>query len=64
MKLCDVCFKRGDTVKSVGAVHFQNTEEIFDLCESCSQILRELCNGNLNEKENRQWQKNRPQKPA
>ena len=43
MKLCDRCFKKGDYVKSVDSVRFKNTEEIFDLCESCSQLVRELC---------------------
>lgn len=45
MKLCDRCFKAGDYVKSVDSVNFQNTEEVFDLCESCSQIAREFCIG-------------------
>ena len=43
MKLCDKCFKKGDYVKSVDSVHFKNSEEVFDLCESCSQKVRELC---------------------
>lgn len=43
MKLCDRCFHKGDYVKSVDSIKFQNTHEIFDLCESCSQILRDYC---------------------
>ena len=43
MKLCDRCFKKGDYVKSVDSVKFINTEELFDLCETCSQEVRELC---------------------
>ena len=43
MKLCDRCFKKGDYVKSVDYVKFSNSQEVFDLCESCSQTVRELC---------------------
>lgn len=43
MKLCDRCFYQGDYVKSVDSVKFQNTHEMFDLCESCSQKLRDFC---------------------
>jgi len=51
LKLCDRCFRRGDTVKSVETVKFYNTEELFDLCESCSQIIREICTGTEKEKD-------------
>ena len=43
MKLCDKCFRNGDYVKSVDSVKFRNSEEVFDLCETCSQQVRELC---------------------
>jgi len=45
MKLCDRCFHEGDYVKSVDAIKFANTHETFDLCETCSQIVREFAIG-------------------
>ena len=45
MRLCDRCFKVGDYRKSVDNIVFQGSQEQFDLCESCSQTLREYCIG-------------------
>lgn len=43
MKLCDRCYYRGDFRKSVDTIKFRDSQEQFDLCESCSQLLREFC---------------------
>jgi len=43
MILCDRCFSNGDYCKSVDSIKFRGSQEQFDLCESCSQLVREVC---------------------
>ena len=54
MKLCDRCFNNGDHVKSSDTVTIQSTQEVFDLCVSCSETVREF----ILTKEKEKWQKN------
>jgi hypothetical protein len=42
MKLCDRHFYRGDYVPGVDQVTFSNTQEEFDLCQTCSEELIEF----------------------
>ena len=42
LKLCDRCFSVGDHVKSTDTIKIESTQEVFDLCESCSQTVRDL----------------------
>ena len=47
MILCDRCYQLGDYRKSVDQIQFRGSCEQFDLCESCTQTIRDICVGIL-----------------
>ena len=59
MKLCDRCFRKGDYKASCEEV-ITSSDEVFDLCESCSNELRiwiESPVEQINDKANRKQKK-------
>lgn len=43
MRICDRCFnKDGSAVRAVDEVAFERSSELFDLCESCMNEMREM----------------------
>jgi phosphoribosylaminoimidazole-succinocarboxamide synthase len=46
MKICDICFNtKGESKNGVSSIIFSDTDEMFDLCESHYQQIREFING-------------------
>jgi hypothetical protein len=45
MKVCDRHFaKDGSSVRAVGDVKFGNIHEAYDLCQTCTDLVREFIN--------------------
>ena len=45
MRICDRCFRQnGDSVSAVENVIFAKTQERYDLCQSCNELVREFIN--------------------
>ena len=52
MKICDRCFQKdGKPVKAVAEAIFNKTQERYDLCQSCNELVREFINNPKIEKE-------------
>lgn len=52
MKICDRCFQKdGKPVKAVAEAMFNKTQERYDLCQSCNELVREFINNPKIEKE-------------
>ena len=45
MRICDRCFQKdGKPVKAVAEATFNKTQERYDLCQSCNELVREFIN--------------------
>lgn len=42
MKICDRCHKNGETVKAYDNIMFGNDQDLFDVCKSCKDDIREF----------------------
>lgn len=62
MKICDKCFhQNGDSVSAVAEVMFNKTQERYDLCQSCNELVREFINNPRVETENIKLKEDEPE---
>jgi hypothetical protein len=61
-RICDRCFGKGDSRIASDAIIFERTDEKFDLCESCIQVIQETIRDMSNIDKEPSTKRGRPRK--